>query len=68
MDAGPFVIGLLGAVPFIAQLAQLPAIVVIEHVRRRKVIAISAVTVARISLARAPTSSSEPPVTPTAQA
>ena len=47
MDAGSFVIGLLGAVPFIAQTAQLPAIVLIEHLRRRKVVAIGAVSFAR---------------------
>ena len=47
LDAGPFVIGMLAAIPFIGQAAQLPAIALIEHVRQRRKIAVLSVTVAR---------------------
>ena len=41
-------IGLLAAIPFIAQLAQLPATAIIEHVRQRRKIGVLAVTTARL--------------------
>jgi len=41
-------IGVLAAIPFFAQLAQIPAIGVIERVRRRKLIAITAITASRV--------------------
>jgi len=47
LDAGPFVIGMLAAIPFIGQAAQLPAIALIEHVRQRRKIAVLSVSVAR---------------------
>lgn len=47
LGAGPLAIGLLAAVPFFAQLAQLPAIPLIEAIRRRRRIAVSANTAAR---------------------
>jgi len=47
LGAGPFAIGMLAAIPFIGQAAQLPAIVLIEHVRQRRKIAVLSVSVAR---------------------
>jgi hypothetical protein len=40
LGAGPFTIGLLGAIPSLAQLAQLPAIALVERFRRRRLIAV----------------------------
>ena len=48
LGATPFVIGLLAAIPFLAQVAQLPAIVLIERVRQRRKIAVVVVCMARI--------------------
>jgi hypothetical protein len=50
LEAGatPFIIGLLAAIPLAAQLAQLPAIVLIERVRQRRKIAVAVVTAARL--------------------
>lgn len=48
LDAGPFVIGLLAALPFFGQLAQLPAIGLIERVRQRRKIAVLSITGARV--------------------
>lgn len=48
LGATPFVIGLLAAIPFLAQLAQLPAVVLIERVRKRRVIAVAVVWASRI--------------------
>ena len=48
LGAGPFVIGLLAAIPLIAQAAQLPAIALVERVRQRRTIAVVAVTAARM--------------------
>jgi len=47
LGAGPVMIGLLGAIPFFAQLAQLPAIRLIDRIRRRRRIAVTANTGAR---------------------
>ena len=47
LGAGPLTIGLLAAVPFFAQLAQLPAIRLIDRIRRRRRIAVAANTAAR---------------------
>lgn len=47
LGAGPVTIGVLAAVPFFAQLAQLPAIPLIERIRRRRRIAVAANTAAR---------------------
>src|SRR5687767_3054888 len=47
VGASPFVIGLLAAIPFLSQLAQLPAIVLIERVRQRRKIAVLVVWAAR---------------------
>ena len=47
LGAGPFVIGVLGAIPFIGQIAQLPAIALVERVRQRRKIAVLSVTVSR---------------------
>ncbi|MGQ3096210.1 MAG: MFS transporter [Roseateles sp.] len=48
LGAGPRAIGLLGAIPFIAQAAQLPAMFVVERIRRRKLIGIPTITLARL--------------------
>ncbi|RZL40318.1 MAG: MFS transporter [Rubrivivax sp.] len=48
LGAGPRAIGLLGAIPFMAQAAQLPAIFLVERVRRRKLIGIPILTLARL--------------------
>jgi MFS family permease len=48
LGAGPFIIGLLAAIPLMAQATQLPAIALVEHVRQRRKIAVVAVTAARI--------------------
>jgi MFS family permease len=47
LGATPVMIGALAAVPFLMQLVQLPAIVLIERVRKRKKIAVSVVAAAR---------------------
>src|SRR5688572_19546487 len=48
LGATPFVIGLLAAIPLLAQLAQLPAIVAIERLRERRRIAVMVVWAARL--------------------
>ncbi len=48
LGATPLQIGLLAAIPFIAQVAQLPAIVLVERMRERKRIAVLALTIARL--------------------
>jgi MFS family permease len=48
LGATPLVIGVLGAIPLLAQLAQLPAIVLVEHVRERRKIAVLLVGAARV--------------------
>ena len=48
LGATPFVIGLLAAIPLLAQLAQLPAIVAIERLRQRRRIAVMVVWAARL--------------------
>jgi MFS family permease len=47
LGAGPMAIGLLAAIPFLAQAAQLPAIALVERVRQRKRIGVIALNVAR---------------------
>lgn len=47
LGADSFVIGVLSALPLIAQAFQLPAIALVERVQRRKLIAVIAVTLAR---------------------
>jgi MFS family permease len=57
LGATPFIIGLLAAIPFLAQLAQLPAIALVERIRQRRKIAVTAVTLSRtliLSLALIP--------------
>ena len=48
LGANAFVIGLIGAIPCLAQLGQLPAIVLIERLRQRRRIAAVVVAAARI--------------------
>jgi hypothetical protein len=47
LGATPFIIGLLAAIPFLAQVAQLPAIALVERIRQRRKIAVVAVLVSR---------------------
>lgn len=57
LGAGPLVIGLLAAIPFLAQAAQFPAIALVERGRQRKKLGVIALTVARtliLSLALLP--------------
>ncbi|HWP18243.1 MAG TPA: MFS transporter [Burkholderiaceae bacterium] len=48
LGAGPMHIGLLAAIPLIAQALQLPAIALVERVQQRRKIAVLAVTSARV--------------------
>jgi hypothetical protein len=48
LGAEPRAIGLLGAIPFMAQAAQLPTIFLVERLRARKLIGIPTLTVARL--------------------
>ena len=50
LGAGPMAIGVLGAIPFIAQAAQLPAIALVEKVRQRKRIGVWTLLVARLMI------------------
>jgi MFS family permease len=47
LEASPLTIGLLAALPLLAQAAQLPAIALVERVRQRRKIAVISVTAAR---------------------
>ena len=51
LGAGPFVIGLLAAIPLIAQSAQLAGIALVERLRQRKRITVTSVTVSRVIIA-----------------
>ena len=48
LGAGPVVIGVLAAIPYLAQAAQLPAIAIIERVRQRRLIGVTTITAARV--------------------
>ncbi|AWK88748.1 MFS transporter [Azospirillum thermophilum] len=48
LDAGPLAIGALAAIPFFGQLAQIPAIGLVQRVRQRRKISVIAITLARI--------------------
>jgi MFS family permease len=50
LGATPWQIGLLAAAPFLAQLAQLPAIALIERIRQRRKIAVTSVSVSRLMI------------------
>ena len=50
LGAKPFIIGLLAAIPFFAQFAQLPAIALVERLRQRRKIAVFAVSVSRLMI------------------
>jgi MFS family permease len=47
LGATPWHIGLLAAIPFFAQIAQLPAIALVERLRQRRKIAVTAVSASR---------------------
>lgn len=51
LGATPWHVGLLAAIPFLAQLAQLPAIALIERLRQRRKIAVTAVSASRVIIA-----------------
>src|SRR5436853_7005603 len=51
LGATPWHIGVLAAIPFLAQLAQLPAIALIERLRERRKIAVTAVSISRFLIA-----------------
>src|SRR5258706_2465885 len=48
LGAGPFLIGVLAAIPFLAQIVQLPAIALVERVRKPRQITVLAATAARV--------------------
>jgi MFS family permease len=48
LGASPSVVGLLGAIPLLAQAAQLPGIALVERLRKRRLITVTAVTAARV--------------------
>lgn len=48
LGANATMVGLLAALPFFAQLAQLPAVALVEHLRRRKAIAVISITASRV--------------------
>src|SRR3954468_2447325 len=50
LGATPWHIGLLAAIPFLAQVAQLPAIALVEHIRQRKKIVVAAVSISRVAI------------------
>jgi MFS family permease len=50
IGATPWHIGLLAAIPFLAQVAQLPAIALVERIRARKKIAVIAVAISRVMI------------------
>lgn len=50
LGATPFLIGLIAAIPFFAQFAQLPAIALVERVRQRRKVAVVAVSVSRVMI------------------
>jgi MFS family permease len=50
LGASPLVIGLLAAIPFLCQAAQLPAAVLVERLRQRRRICVLSVTTARLLL------------------
>ena len=50
LGASPAYIGLLAAIPFFAQLAHVPAVVLIERLRRRRAICLVATLSARLML------------------
>jgi MFS family permease len=51
LGATPLVIGILAAIPFFAQIAQVPAIALVERLRERKRIGIFSVSVSRFIIA-----------------
>src|SRR5690242_16250078 len=50
LGASPEILGLLAAIPFFAQVAHIPAILLIERLRRRKHICVAATLAARLLL------------------
>src|SRR5689334_1749706 len=48
LGAGPFAVGVLAAIPFLAQIVQLPAVALVEHYRQRRRITVTAASAARI--------------------
>jgi MFS-type transporter involved in bile tolerance (Atg22 family) len=50
LGARPLDIGLLAAIPFVAQAAQLPAIAIVERLRRRQLISVGTISAARVGV------------------
>lgn len=50
LGASNFVIGLLAAVPFLAQLAQVPTILLVERLRARRLITVTSLAISRLLL------------------
>jgi MFS family permease len=50
LGATPLHIGLLAAIPFVCQAAQLPGVLVVDRIRQRRRIAVVAVTIARVAI------------------
>ncbi|HEX6980789.1 MAG TPA: MFS transporter [Alphaproteobacteria bacterium] len=50
LGAPDSIIGVLAAIPFVSQLAQLPAIWLVERLRRRKAITVLAATISRVTI------------------
>jgi MFS family permease len=48
LGASPFVIGVLAAIPFLSQLAQIPGVLLIERMRERRRLAVIVVWIARL--------------------
>ena len=48
LGADPMTVGLLAAIPFVAQAVQLPTIYLVERLRQRKLIGVTSVAVARV--------------------
>ncbi|MBX6392204.1 MAG: MFS transporter [Burkholderiales bacterium] len=50
LGAGPLVLGLLASIPFIGQLSQLVGVAVVERVRVRRRVAVTALGIARVAI------------------
>jgi MFS family permease len=50
LGATPWHIGLLAAIPFLAQVAQVPAIALVERIRQRKKIVVVSVSISRVAI------------------
>tara|TARA_Y100000780_G_scaffold211112_2_gene209887 strand:- start:69749 stop:71233 length:1485 start_codon:yes stop_codon:yes gene_type:complete len=51
LGAGPFIIGLLAAIPFLAQFMQIPAVFTLAAIQRKKAVVIAGAAIYRLALA-----------------